>query len=103
MFAVIKTGGKQYVVSPDTKVTIEKIEGNVGDTVSFSDVLLFSDGSRTVVGTPTVAHSVVEAKIITQGRDEKKIIFRYHAKTRYRKLKGHRQHVSQIQVTSIKA
>ncbi len=103
MFAVIKTGGKQYVVSPDTKLKIEKIKGEVGDTVSFPDVLLFSDGSRTLVGQPAVSGASVEAKIIRQTRDEKKTVFRYHAKTRYRKLKGHRQQISEVQITSIKA
>ncbi len=101
MFAVIKTGGKQYLVAPDTKLRIEKIQGEAGDTVSFDQVLLTSDGTKTNVGAPTVSGAKVQGTIIKQTRDEKKLIFRYHSKVRYRKTKGHRQPLTEVKITSV--
>ncbi len=101
MFAVIKTGGKQYVVTPETKLKIEKIEGNKGDVVSFDEVLLVSDGDKVSVGTPIVDGAKVQGTIVRQTRDTKKLIFRYHAKVRYRKTKGHKQPLTEVQITSI--
>lgn len=102
MFAVIKTGGKQYVVSPSDKIKIEKIDGNVGDKISFGDVLLFSDGKSNSVGTPKIDGVKVEGEILRQARDKKKIIFKYHSKARVRKTKGHRQHFTEVKITGIK-
>lgn len=101
MFAVIKTGGKQYVVSPDQKLKIEKVKGDAGDAVVFSDVLLVSNGTNAHVGDPIVAGATVEGKILKQARDRKKIVFKYHSKARYRKTKGHRQEISEVQITAI--
>jgi len=102
MFAVIKTGGKQYVVEPNQKIRIEKILGEKGSLVTFSEVLLTSDGSVVQVGDPFIKGAVVEGEVLEQTRDKKKLIFRYHSKTRYRKRKGHRQHVTDVKITSIK-
>ncbi len=102
MFAVIKTGGKQYVVTPGTKLKIEKIEGIKGDSVSFSDVLLTSDEKKVSVGTPIVEGAKVTGTIVSQTRDTKKLIFRFHSKVRYRKTKGHRQPLTEVQITDIK-
>jgi len=101
MFAVIKTGGKQYVVEPNTKLKIEKLEGNAGDSVSFDEIFLVDNAGKTQVGTPVVSGAQVTGKILSQTRDEKKLIFRYHAKTRYRKTKGHKQPLTEVQITEI--
>ncbi len=101
-FAVILTGGKQYKVRMGGKLRVERIIGKVGDVLKFNEVLLKSDGAEAEIGAPRVAGAVVEAEILNQGRDDKKIIFRYHSKTRYRKLKGHRQEHTEIRIKSIK-
>lgn len=102
MFAVIKTGGKQYIVEKDQTLRVEKLPEEKGGKVLFKDVLLISDGASVQVGAPTVKDAVVEAEVVDQTREKKKLIFRYHSKTRYRKRKGHRQHVTDVKITSIK-
>lgn len=101
MFAVIETGGKQYIALPSERLTVEKIPGQKGDKVVFNKVLLFFDGKKTVVGTPYIKGAKVEAEVADQFRDKKKIVFRYHSKTRYRKLKGHRQHQTKVKIISL--
>ncbi len=101
MFAIIQTGGKQYRVSPGQKLKIEKLHASAGETVSFP-VLLKSAGEQVDIGTPYLTNAQVEAKVLAQGRSEKKIVFRYHSKTRYRKKKGHRQPITEIEIVSIK-
>ena len=102
MFAIIETGGKQYRVAPGQKVRIEKLDGEAGTTLSFDKVLLVSDGDVDVkVGTPYVSGTRVETKLVEQGRHKKKIVFRYHSKTRYRKKKGHKQPYTEIEIVSI--
>lgn len=102
MFAIIQTGGKQYKVSPGQKLKIEKIEGEKNVNLIFDKVLLVNDGKEIKIGAPYVPGAEVEAKILKQGRHKKKIIFKYHSKTRYRKKKGHRQEFTEVQVTDIK-
>jgi len=85
-------------VSPGQKVKIEKIEGAKDAILSFDKVLLIGDGDNIKVGTPYVEGAKVEAKILKQGRDKKKIVFRYHSKTRYRKKKGHRQQFTEVEI-----
>lgn len=101
MFAVIKTGGKQYIVEPKQKIKIEKVAGNAGDAVSFDEVLLVCDGDKTTIGNPVVSGAKVTGVIVKQVRDEKKLVFRYHSKTRYRKTKGHRQQLTEVAITEI--
>ncbi len=115
MFAVIKTGGKQYKVVPGQKLQIEKLaapgggeprpgqDAKEGDVVSFSEVLLVADGDNVDIGAPFVKGATVGAKILKQGRDKKKIVFKYHAKARYRKKKGHRQPYTEIEIIKITA
>lgn len=103
MIAVIKTGGKQYVVSPDKKIKIEKLAGEKGSVVSFDQVLFVSDGKTHQVGTPVLSNARVEGTILNQTKDDKKIVFRYHAKTRYRKLKGHKQQITEVMINKISA
>lgn len=100
-FAVIRTGGKQYFVSPGQKIKVEKIDAKAGANFTFNEVLLVSDDKKTEIGTPLVKDAKVEAKVLKQGRAKKVIVFRYHSKTRYRKKKGHRQHFTEIEVTKI--
>ena len=101
MFAVIKTGGKQYLVVPGQKLKIEKIDANEGENFVFEEVLLVSDGENLQIGTPLVKGARVEAKILEQGRAKKIIVFKYHNKTRYRKKKGHRQHFTEVEIKKI--
>jgi large subunit ribosomal protein L21 len=103
MFAVIKTGGKQYKVAKDTIVTIEKLAVEAGDTVEFDEVLMIG-GDSVTIGAPTVAGAVVKAEVLEQTRGEKVISFkkrrRKHSSQRRR---GHRQHLTVVKVTDIVA
>ncbi len=100
-FAVIETGGKQYKVSAGDKLRIDRLKAESGGAFAFEKVLLKVDGDKVEIGTPYISGEKVEAKIVNHGRDEKKLIFRYHSKTRYRKKKGHRQPNTNIEVTKI--
>lgn len=102
-FAVIKTGGKQYRVSPGKKLKIEKLKAEEGTQVHFDKVLLVVDGANVAIGTPTVKDAKVEATVVKQARDRKKIVFKYHAKARYKKKKGHRQPFTEVSITNISA
>jgi len=103
MFAIIRTGGKQYKVKKDDKVLVEKLELNQGDNVKIDDVLFVSDGKTSTIGSPTVAGASVTAKIVDQERGPKIIIFKKKRRQNYRRKKGHRQHLTLIQITDIKA
>lgn len=103
MLAVIKTGGKQYLVSSGLKLKIEKLEAREDETVVFDSVLLIADGEEVTLGTPLVGGAKVSAKVLTQGRHRKLIVFKYHPKTRYRKMRGHRQPFTEVEVTGIVA
>jgi len=98
--AIIETGGKQYKVSEGQKIKIEKIKGEKNANFIFDKVLLVAD-KDIKIGTPYLENAKVEAKIVKQGRDKKKIVFRYHSKTRYRKKKGHRQPYTEVEITKI--
>lgn len=91
VYAVIRSGGKQYRVSPGQRIRLERLDGDAGDTISFDDVLLVSGGGEVAVGTPTVASASVSGEILEQGRGRKINVFKYKSKTRYRRLRGHRQ------------
>lgn len=103
MFAIIRTGGKQYKVSQDTFLNVEKLDANVGDKIQISEVLMVSDGTKTTVGAPVVAGAVVTAEILEQFRDEKVIIFKKRRRQNYRRKNGHRQNLTKIKITGIKA
>lgn len=102
-FAVIKTGGKQYLVAPGQKLKIEKLDAKEGADISFGEVLLYSDGEEVKIGTPLVAGAGVHAVVLQQGREKKKIVFKYHSKSRYRKKKGHRQPFTEVEIKKITA
>lgn len=101
MFAIIETGGKQYKVSPGQKLRVEKLNAESGTILTLDKVLLTADGEDVKIGAPYVENVKVEAKVLNQGRADKKIVFRYHSKTRYRKKKGHRQPYTELEITSI--
>ncbi len=100
-FAVIETGGKQYRVAPGQKIRVEKLAGGADSTVVFNQVLLRADGNDISLGAPYLEGGKVEGKIIRQARDRKKIVFKYHSKTRYKKKKGHRQHFTEVEITKL--
>ncbi len=105
-FAVIKTGGKQYKVREGDTLSVEKLtpaEGQKEGSFTFEEVLLVADDKDVKVGAPKIAGAKVEAKIIEEGKGKKKMVFRYKAKTRQHKKKGHRQPYTKIQITKISA
>lgn len=101
MFAVIKTGGKQYTVSPEDIIKVEKLEGEAGDTVVFDSVLLVGDEGNTQVGAPLVDGATVAAEIVDQGRGRKIIIFKKRRRQNSRRRNGHRQHFTSVKITEI--
>ncbi len=96
-FAIIETGGKQYKISDGEKIKTEKLKGEIGEKVVFDKVLLMADEKSAKIGTPYV-DGKISGEIVSQGRDKKKIVFRYHSKTRYRKMKGHRQNFTEVKI-----
>ncbi len=103
MYAVVRTGGKQYSVAAGNSVEVEKLPGNIGDIITLSDVLLVADGENVQIGQPVVTGASVSAKITGQYRGEKIRIFRYRPKKRIRVRKGHRQYLTRLQVEAINA
>ncbi len=101
MLAVIKTGGKQYIVAPGKKFKIEKLTQGAGDDVSFDEVLLLADGKSVRLGQPFVEGAKVLGKVIREGRSKKVIVFKYKPKKRYKKKRGHRQGFSEVEITEI--
>lgn len=101
MYAVIRSGGKQYTVRPGDRLKVERLEGEAGGTVEFTDVLMLADGDAVSVGAPTVAGARVVTEIVEHGKGEKLIIFKYKSKIRYRKRTGHRQRYTQLAVREI--
>ena len=101
MFAIIEVGGKQYKVLPNQTIEVEKINKNPGDELKLDRVLLISDENNVSIGAPYIKDAVVHARVINQTRGKKKIVFRYHSKTRYRKHKGHRQNYTEVKVERI--
>lgn len=97
-FAIIETGGKQYKVKPGQKIRVEKLNADQGSNLDFDKILLLADGENVKIGTPYVEKAAVEAKVLEQGKDETKIVFKYHSKTRYRKKKGHRQPFTEVEI-----
>ena len=102
MYAVIKTGGKQYRVSEGSRLRVEKLPGAAGDKVELSEVLMLG-GEKLVVGKPTVKGAKVNAEIVAQGRDKKVIVFKIRRRKRYRRKNGHRQPFTELKVTGISA
>ena len=102
MFAVIETGGKQYRVSPGTKLKIEKLDVAADASVTFDKVLLTADGDVIQLGAPTVKGATVTAKVLGQERARKLIVFKYRHKVRRRTKNTHRQPYTEVEIVSIK-
>jgi large subunit ribosomal protein L21 len=101
MYAVIKTGGKQYRVAAEDKIEIEKLLGAPGDIVEFTDVLMVANDGSIEVGAPFVAGATVAAEIVGQVRGPKVIIFKKHRRKHFRRRNGHRQDLTSIRITEI--
>ncbi len=101
MFAVFKSGGKQFRAEPGFTIQVPSIEAEPGETVTFEDVLLASDGSDVKVGTPIVDGAKVTAEVIRQGRTDKIIVFKRKRRKGYRKKNGHRQGFTEIRVSEV--
>ena len=99
-FAVIRTGGKQYRVEPGTLIRIEKLDGDVGTSVEFNEVLLAA-GDAIRIGTPLVEGAVVRGQIVAHARDKKVLIFKKKRRKNYRRRRGHRQSLTTVKVTEI--
>ncbi len=101
MLAVITTGGKQYIVSPGTKIKVEKLPQKEGEEIIFDQVLLLETDANSEVGKPFVRGASVKAKVLTHGKGEKLVVFKYKAKKREKKKKGHRQPFTQVEIMEI--
>ncbi|MCR4274815.1 MAG: 50S ribosomal protein L21 [Candidatus Campbellbacteria bacterium] len=100
-FAVIETGGKQYLVSDDKSIVTEKLPVDAGGKVVFDKVVLTDDGSTTTLGAPYIAGAKIEATVDTQGRGRKIVVIKYKAKSRYYKKRGHRQPFSKVTIKKV--
>ncbi|MCX6789197.1 MAG: 50S ribosomal protein L21 [Candidatus Gribaldobacteria bacterium] len=100
-FAVIKTGGKQYLVSEGKKIKIEKLEAEEGKEIIFDQVLLLEKSKKLEIGAPVIAGAKVTGKVLRQGRADKIVVFKYKPKKRYKKKQGHRQSFTEVEITKI--
>lgn len=101
MFAVIKTGGKQYKVAPNDIIMVEKLMGASGDSIEFTNVLMVGQGEAINVGSPLIVGTTVHGTILDQIRDDKIIVFKKKKRHNYRRKKGHRQSLTVVQITDI--
>jgi large subunit ribosomal protein L21 len=103
MFAVIKTGGKQYRVAQDDTIVVEKLDAEAGDTLVFGEVLMIGEGDKVELGAPLIGGAQVVGEVVEQRRGAKIIIFKKRPRNTYRRKKGHRQHETVIRITEILA
>jgi large subunit ribosomal protein L21 len=101
MYAVVAAGGKQYKVEEGDVLRIEKVDGNIGDALTFDKVLLVSDGENLSIGQPVVENASVNAQIVEQDKNKKIIVFKYKRRKRYRRTQGHRQAYTAVKIGSI--
>ena len=102
MYAVIKTGGKQYKVSAGDLLKVEKLDGAVGETIELDEVLMVG-GEEVKIGTPLLPNAKVTAQIVEQGKDKKILVFKSKRRKNYRKKYGHRQPLTRLKITNIEA
>ncbi|MEN8687185.1 MAG: 50S ribosomal protein L21 [Desulfuromonadales bacterium] len=102
MYAVIKTGGKQYKVSAGDLLKVEKLNGEVGDTIELNEVLMVG-GAEVKIGTPLLPEAKVKAQIVEQGKDKKILVFKSKRRKNTRKKNGHRQPITRLKITDIEA
>jgi large subunit ribosomal protein L21 len=103
MYAVIKTGGKQYRVSAGDKLKIEKLEAEIGSEITFDQVLMVGDGADIKMGAPMLRGATVKATVLNQARGDKIKIFKMRRRKHYRKSQGHRQYFTEVQIGGITA
>ena len=103
MYAVIKTGGKQYRVAAGEKIKVEQIPADVGTEITLDQVLMVGEGETVKIGTPVLANATVTAKVISQGRHPKIKIFKMRRRKHYQKHQGHRQNFTEIEISGISA
>ena len=103
MFAVIKTGGKQYVVKEGDVLRVEKLNAETGQKVLFEQVLLIEDGDQTLIGTPVLEAAVVKAEVVRNFKDEKILVFKKKRRKQYRRTRGHRQPLTEVKIEKIYA
>lgn len=103
MYAVIKTGGKQYRVAQGDVIQVERLDGDSGASLTFDDVLLVGTDDDTKIGTPKVDGAKVEGTILEQGRDRKLIIFKFRRRKNYKRKNGHRQYFTRVRIDAIHA
>ena len=101
MYAVIRTGSKQYRVAPGDVITVEKLDVEEGKKHSFEDVVLFNDGKQVIVNPKELAKVRVAAKVVSQGRSKKLIVYKYKPKKGYSRKKGHRQQLTRLEIEDI--
>jgi len=101
MYAVIRSGGKQYTVRPGERLDVEKLDGEVGSQIELTDVLMVADGDAVNVGAPAVSGAKVTAEIVEHGKGKKVVVFKYKPKIRYRKRTGHRQQFTRLAIKEI--
>lgn len=101
MYAVIKTGGQQFKVKKGTTLKVEKLEVDLGNKVTFKDVLMIADGDKVKVGSPLVDKASVEAKVISQGKRKKVSIIKFRRRKHSMKRQGHRQLFTELEITKI--
>jgi large subunit ribosomal protein L21 len=101
MYAVIRTGGKQYKVAKNDVIAVERLSGEAGDVIALDQVLLLGDGPQATIGTPLVGGACVAAEVLEQGKGDKVLIFKKKRRHNYRRKKGHRQELTFLRVTDI--
>jgi large subunit ribosomal protein L21 len=101
MFAIVKTGGKQYRVTPGDQIVVERLEGEVGGEISLNHVLAIGDGDSGAIGRPTLADAFVRARIVQQPRGTKVIVFKKKRRKNYRRKHGHRQELTVLRIEEI--
>ena len=103
MYAVIKTGGKQYRVQQGDVIFVEKLNAQADEAVTFDEVLLVGDAEQSKVGTPVVEGAKVEGKVLAQVKGQKIVVYKYKAKKNERKKQGHRQPYTKVEITAVNA
>jgi large subunit ribosomal protein L21 len=103
MYAVIKTGGKQYRVAAGEKLKIEQIPADIGQEITLDQVLSVGEGDQLQIGTPFVANAVVKATVLAQGRHDKVRIFKMRRRKHYQKRQGHRQNYTEVRIDAVTA
>jgi large subunit ribosomal protein L21 len=101
VYAVFRTGGKQYRARQGERLRVERLDAAVGDAIEFDQVLMVGEGADVKVGAPLVAGGKVEGKVVAQGKDDKIMIVKFRRRKHYRRVKGHRQPFTEVEITSI--